>query len=208
MPEIDVVATLRIKHGGLHDAVKKCGSQRKLSKLLGVHQMIVGEWCNLKSCPPDIPRARWPQDRIDGLEKALFELTGQTLIELFPADLREAILNNAAPKTVERRLRIKAASLAQLGSSQSERLLIPSPIDTAEAIEQVERIARVLKTLNQREQLIVTRRFGLDGAPSGTYEEIGRALSVTRERVRQIEARAIRHLQHPDRSASLVDYIN
>ena len=69
-----------------------------------------------------------------------------------------------------------------------------------------EQIDEVLGTLLPREQRILQLRFGLDDGRSRTLEEVGNVFGVTRERIRQIEAKAIRKLRHPSRSRRLRDY--
>jgi len=66
---------------------------------------------------------------------------------------------------------------------------------------------RVLKTLSQREQEVLQLRFGLDDGRQKTLEEVGQAFGVTRERIRQIEAKALRKLRHPNRNKTLREYI-
>lgn len=66
----------------------------------------------------------------------------------------------------------------------------------------------VLETLTPREQKVLKLRFGLDDGCQRTLEEVGREFHVTRERIRQIEAKALRKLRHPSRSKKLKDYID
>ena len=66
----------------------------------------------------------------------------------------------------------------------------------------------VLGTLTEREQKVLRLRFGLDDGRPKTLEEVGQAFNITRERIRQIEAKALRKLRHPTRSKKLKDYIN
>lgn len=75
-----------------------------------------------------------------------------------------------------------------------------SPLDAYMEEERTEKIREVLKTLTERERDIITKRYGLDSEPPKTLEEIGLDLGITRERVRQIEAKAIRKLRHPSRA--------
>ena len=65
-----------------------------------------------------------------------------------------------------------------------------------------------LDTLSDREQKVLRLRFGLDDGRSRTLEEVGREFHVTRERIRQIEAKALRKLRHPSRSRKLKDYLD
>lgn len=85
------------------------------------------------------------------------------------------------------------------------RLLLPAP--TSEELDSpitAERLDAVLKTLTYREREVLRLRFGLGGEPAHTLEEVGPIFKINRERVRQIEARAIRKLRHPIRKAALL----
>ena len=66
----------------------------------------------------------------------------------------------------------------------------------------------VLSTLTEREQKVLRLSFGLDDGRPRTLEEVGRQFNVTRERIRQIEAKALRKLRHPSRSKILKDYLD
>ncbi len=79
----------------------------------------------------------------------------------------------------------------------------PSPMDLATHSFLKEQINLVLKTLTPRESKVLRLRFGLDDGRSRTLEEIGREFKVTRERIRQIEAKALRKMRHPSRSGKL-----
>ena len=70
-----------------------------------------------------------------------------------------------------------------------------------------EQIEDVLDTLTPREQRVLQLRFGLEDGRSRTLEEVGKEFNVTRERIRQIEAKALRKLRHPSRSRKLKDYL-
>jgi RNA polymerase primary sigma factor len=79
----------------------------------------------------------------------------------------------------------------------------PSPFNDAERIEISEQIQRVLRTLTPKEEKVIRMRFGIGAERDHTLEEVGRHLSITRERVRQIEAKALRKLKHPSRLRAL-----
>jgi len=79
----------------------------------------------------------------------------------------------------------------------------PSPYSDAEKIETSEQIQHVLKTLTPKEEMVIRMRFGIGADRDHTLEEVGRHLSITRERVRQIEAKALRKLKHPSRLKAL-----
>lgn len=81
-----------------------------------------------------------------------------------------------------------------------------SPADTIANADLKERVRETLKTLTPREEKVIKMRFGIDVASEHTLEEVGKDFSVTRERIRQIEVKALRKLRHPSRSKKLVSY--
>ena len=83
----------------------------------------------------------------------------------------------------------------------------PVPADAATFTLLKEQLKEVLDTLTDREQKVLILRFGLEDGRSRTLEEVGREFNVTRERIRQIEAKALRKLRHPSRSRKLKDYL-
>jgi RNA polymerase primary sigma factor len=84
---------------------------------------------------------------------------------------------------------------------------VPVPADAAAFTLLKEQLEEVLGTLTEREQKVLTLRFGLDDGRARTLEEVGKEFNVTRERIRQIEAKALRKLRHPSRSRKLKDYL-
>lgn len=84
----------------------------------------------------------------------------------------------------------------------------PAPAETAAFTLLKEQLIDVLDTLTQREEKVLRLRFGLDDGRARTLEEVGKEFSVTRERIRQIEAKALRKLRHPSRSKKLKDYLD
>lgn len=82
-----------------------------------------------------------------------------------------------------------------------------SPAEKAETRMLKEHLLEVLSTLTPRENEVIRKRYGLDDARPKTLEEVGREFNVTRERIRQIEAKALRKLRHPNRTKKLKDYI-
>jgi len=83
----------------------------------------------------------------------------------------------------------------------------PAPTDAASAVLLREQLEAVLTTLTDREAKVLRLRFGLEDGRQRTLEEVGQAFNVTRERIRQIEAKALRKLRHPSRSKKLKDYL-
>ena len=85
---------------------------------------------------------------------------------------------------------------------------VPVPSEAAAYTMLKEQIGEVLTSLTPREQLVLRLRFGLDDGRSRTLEEVGKEFNVTRERIRQIEAKSLRKLRHPSRSKKLKDYLD
>ena len=84
---------------------------------------------------------------------------------------------------------------------------IPAPAEAAAFTLLKEQLIEVLDTLTEREEKVLRLRFGLDDGRARTLEEVGKEFNVTRERIRQIEAKALRKLRHPSRSKKLKDYL-
>lgn len=84
---------------------------------------------------------------------------------------------------------------------------VPVPADAATFTLLKEQLEEVLGTLTEREQKVLTLRFGLEDGRARTLEEVGKEFNVTRERIRQIESKALRKLRHPSRSRKLKDYL-
>ena len=85
---------------------------------------------------------------------------------------------------------------------------MPVPADAAAFTLLKEQLVEVLDTLTEREKKVLTLRFGLEDGRARTLEEVGKEFNVTRERIRQIEAKALRKLRHPSRSRKLKDYLD
>ena len=83
----------------------------------------------------------------------------------------------------------------------------PAPADAAAFSMLKEQLVDVLGTLTEREQKVLKLRFGLEDGRARTLEEVGKTFDVTRERIRQIEAKALRKRRHPTRSKKLKDYL-
>ena len=85
---------------------------------------------------------------------------------------------------------------------------IPAPAEAAAFTLLKEQLMDVLDTLTPREEKVLRLRFGLDDGRARTLEEVGKEFNVTRERIRQIEAKALRKLRHPSRSKKLRDFLD
>jgi RNA polymerase primary sigma factor len=125
-------------------------------------------------------------------------------MDLQPQKVAEIIKYSQLPISLE------APVGDQEDSCLSDFLEDRNSLEPAEAAERQilkDQIGDVLRTLTPREQRVLQLRFGLEDGRSRTLEEVGKEFSVTRERIRQIEAKAIRKLRHPSRSRKLKDYL-
>ena len=84
----------------------------------------------------------------------------------------------------------------------------PAPSDSASYSLLREQLCNILRTLTPREEQVIKLRFGLEDGRPRTLEEVGKQFQITRERIRQIEAKALRKLRHPSRSKTLKDYLS
>lgn len=207
---IGITAITRLKHADLLAAAKLCaekikanqkspgryGGQSALARKLKVTAVELGTWINLQRCPPTEPVGKWTASRIVRLEAALLKLTGKSMEELFPPELRANIKFLAAPKLFEKTVRVEQQALAYYADATRERMLLTqNPELSFSADELKEKISAIISTFTPKEQAVLAYRYGLNGQPILTYEEIGNEIGVRKERARQIEAKAMRKLQ-------------
>ncbi len=125
------------------------------------------------------------------------------IMDLTPERVEEIIKISQQPVSLQ-------TPIGEEGDSQLGDLIedqsTPAPLDAASFQLLKEQINDVLHTLTDRESRVLQLRFGLDDGRNRTLEEVGREFGVTRERIRQIEAKALRKLRHPTRSRRLKDY--
>ena len=95
---------------------------------------------------------------------------------------------------------------SQLGDFIEDESLL-SPVDSASFSMLKEELEEAMASLTERERNVIKLRFGLDDGKTRTLEEVGKEFNVTRERIRQIEAKALRKLRHPSRSRKLKDFL-
>ena len=124
-------------------------------------------------------------------------------MELSPERVEEIIKISQQPVSLQTPIGEEGAS--QLGDFIEDQSA-PAPSDAASSQLLKEQINDVLQTLTDREGRVLQLRFGLGDGRSRTLEEVGQEFGVTRERIRQIEAKALRKLRHPTRSRRLKDY--
>ncbi|MFC2051455.1 RNA polymerase sigma factor RpoD [Chloroflexota bacterium] len=125
-------------------------------------------------------------------------------MELPPSKVREIVKVAQLPVSLESPIGEEEDS--HLSDFIEDRNALP-PVDAASKQLLKEQIDEVLSCLTYREQRVLRLRFGLEDGRSRTLEEVGQEFSVTRERIRQIEAKALRKLRHPSRSRKLKDYL-
>jgi len=125
-------------------------------------------------------------------------------MEITPDKVREIIKVSQMPISLESPMGEEEDS--HLGDFIEDRNALP-PVDAATRQLLKEQIEDVLSTLTPREQRVLQLRFGLEDGRSRTLEEVGKEFNVTRERIRQIEAKVLRKLRHPSRSRKLKDYL-
>ena len=125
-------------------------------------------------------------------------------MEITPGKVREIVKVSQMPVSLESPMGEEEDS--HLGDFIEDRNALP-PADAATRQLLKEQIEDVLSTLTPREQRVLQLRFGLEDGRSRTLEEVGKEFSVTRERIRQIEAKVLRKLRHPSRSRKLKDYL-
>ena len=125
-------------------------------------------------------------------------------MEISPWKVREIVKVSQMPISLESPMGEEEDS--HLGDFIEDRNALP-PVDAATRQLLKEQIEDVLSTLTPREQRVLQLRFGLEDGRSRTLEEVGKEFNVTRERIRQIEAKVLRKLRHPSRSRKLKDYL-
>ena len=121
-----------------------------------------------------------------------------------PERVRELTLMSQQPVSLD--FRVGAEDDTVLGDFIADTMAI-APVDQASAHLMKEHIVHVLESLGEREAEVVRLRFGIDGGQPMTLEDIGARFGITRERVRQIEQKAMRKLRHPSRRNQLQDYL-
>ena len=196
-----ITAITRLKHADLYRAAKKMGSQSALARHLEISPMEIGRWINMKGCPPSRPVGkRWTEEYLAIMGGKLALLTGKDWDELFPSELRNNVEFLRCSKTVERTRDIEQYALCDYAVHTQRRLEDNATAEKEETDQEVrDAIESVLKTLTYREREIIRLRYGLGDGCNYTLEETGRIFKVPRERIRQIESKALRKLQHDRR---------
>lgn len=155
-------------------------------------------------------------ETINKVKKANSQLLHENGREPTPDEIAEYL--DMSPDKVREILRVAQEPVSletPIGEEEDSHLgdFIPddealAPADAASISLLKEQLSEVLKTLTPREEKVLRLRFGLDDGNPKTLEEVGKEFNVTRERIRQIEAKALRKLRHPSRSKKLKDFID
>lgn len=206
---IGITAITRLKHADLWAAAKKFetplrgsktaryGGQSAMARKLKVHACELGRWINLLECPPKEPRGKWTAKRLMRLEAELFELTGKTMEELFPDELRANVQFLRSPRQFERTAQIEHEALEQYAIATRDRMLASQniTIDQPTNEDLSDKLLEALQKLTPRQRDVLRYRFGLGGENPHTLDECAQIFMLHRERIRQIEAKAIQTLQ-------------
>lgn len=201
---VNVTVKAAMRHGDLHAAIKKVGSVKALSERIGVPHDVIGKWYRYEACPPikeSLPR--WPQSRIDALEKALFDVTGKLLEDLFPEVVRDKAFLHMS-KTTEVTKEIEPEKL--LFMARHVRGIGYSNPDTVEEGELKEAVRDSLGCLTNKQKLVIQMRFGIGCMPL-QYTEIAQVLKITKQRVLQLERAALERLRSVNTAKKLVGHI-
>jgi RNA polymerase primary sigma factor len=126
-------------------------------------------------------------------------------LEMSPEKVREIQKISQEPVSID--MPIGEEEDSNLGDFIEDHKAL-APADAASQQMLKEQMERVLGQLSDRERQVLEMRFGLEDGRSRTLEEVGKAFGVTRERIRQIEAKALRKLRHPTKSRQLRDYLD
>ena len=135
------------------------------------------------------------------------EQTSEEIAEVMDIDVEKVEnIMKIAQKPVSLETPIGEEEDTELGSFIEDNL-IQTPAEATAHVMLKEQLLEVLDTLSEREQQVLRLRFGIDDGRTRTLEEVGKVFDVTRERIRQIESKAIRKLKHPSRSKKLKDFL-
>lgn len=134
--------------------------------------------------------------------------TPEEIAEIMDIDVdRVENIMKIAQKPVSLETPIGEEEDTELGNFIEDNL-IQTPAEATAHVMLKEQLLEVLETLSEREQKVLRLRFGIDDGRARTLEEVGKVFDVTRERIRQIESKAIRKLKHPSRSKKLKDFLD
>lgn len=198
------------KHGILYAAVSQHGSMKALAKFLGISVTAVCWWVNLRNYPrrafnsPSVFQRARERKQYD----TILAKIDTSLDDCWPPEVRQFIDNTAELKSLIFE-QTQEVPMERLTGPIMQRLTVDGGAERQmETKELQERMQQVLKTLSYREREIIKLRYGLDNGPTYTLEEVGHIFKLNKERIRQIEAKAMCKLQQPSRSEELIGFID
>ncbi len=205
-----VTITARARHALLLSAVREYGSVKALADHIGVNAATLSNWINLKSTPGrrkgyKSGESVYLKPKVETAVARLCAVCKCSANDLFPD-----WLDNQKLKAVPTRVEVtQEVSRSQIESAVADPVaMLPAPEDVILHSELVDRIDEVLKTIPSRERLILQMRYGLNGEEPKNLTEVANFFKVTRERVKQIEMRALRKLQHPVRARQFESFLD
>ena len=209
-PQRGFLLTIRSqpKHGLLYAALKQLGGGARLAEALGVCHASIWKWVNLREYPRSVFQGmgRFRPDRRERLDIALHEVLGVSIEDCWPPEVRRFIDETRELKSLifEQTAEVP---MERLTGRVMRSLTVEGQAETnVEQQELTERLEKVLKTLTYREREIIKLRFGLNG-PAYTLEEVGQIFKVTKDRIRQIEAKALRKMAQASRAQQLKGFL-
>ena len=188
-----------------NDRVDVGYTMSQLAELVGVSTSAISSYDRLRAIPEPLIAKRIAitlnerLHRTDNIENYVAQLFPEKLRKYVEEirDEREGFPKDALTYAVH----LRAKKEGKLPSQDN-------PVENAQYNDLIERMSKVMSTLSYREREILKSRMGLEGEHSSSYEEIGKVFGVTEERIKQIEAKAIRKLQQPSRSQQLVNFLD
>ena len=152
-----------------------------------------------------------PVNRVSEYEKLAKMLEGRSYLEQMDAVMREYHTNRKGAKAILSEYQLwwgtGVSAITDIGDTDCDSEDILDRLYTAMLSSLSKRMESVLSTLTPREETVLRLRFGLDDGVERSLEQVGKEFHITRERVRQIEAKAMRKLRHPSRARKLRDYV-
>lgn len=189
---------------------RKIAPQSHIARILGVTPVEFSDWLNFKSCPPvKATGRRWTEKLIARVEKGFWRLTGKTMEELFPEQLRANVEFLAAPKKFARTVEVTQAALEHYAHATRARFIAQTePNRELDRNELHEKFELAYSVLSYKERTVLELRFGLTGKPIMTLEEVASNIGISnKERVRQIENAALNKLRGCKHTQALSDFI-
>ena len=213
----DLRLELRFKNARLFNLIEerfrvqrgdRYGCCAMASERIGISSQVLNSYLTMRQSP-----WTWLQrngHRRDHVAKERLKSSAQKIADFFCADPYELFPINLYRLKIPRLLTKTMDSERYLSFAEArQQHLLPAAVETNldEAVGLREALEIVLKTLTPREGNVIKMRFGLKDGSEKTLEEVGRSFAITHERVRQIEAKALRKLRHPSRSRNLKAFI-